>query len=297
MTVADNDDVRRLIELAKSEDLGTGDVTTALTANATEPAAFHLLAKQAGVFAGLEIASVVLNAFDPAMTIEWTDVGCDGGRIESVPTELATIRGPLGQILSAERVVLNFLQRLSGVATLTRSFVDAVAGTDAQIYDTRKTTPGWRQLDKYAVRCGGGQNHRIGLYDAILIKDNHLCGIEPSRLAAAVFEMLSRLDTSKIKPAFVEVEARSTAQVDQFCKVVGIDVILLDNFSLDDLARSVSIRNDCGLKGKVNLEASGGITLQTVRAVAETGVERISVGAITHSAAALDLSMERVAGD
>ena len=295
MTVADNDDVRRLIELAKSEDLGTGDVTTALTANATEPAAFHLLAKQAGVFAGRVIAPVVLNAFDPAMTIEWTDAGCDGGRIDSLPTTLATIRGPLGQLLSAERVVLNFMQRLSGVATLTRAYVDAIAGTDAQIYDTRKTTPGWRQLDKYAVRCGGGRNHRIGLYDAVLIKDNHLAGVDTARLAAVVFEMLNRLDTSKIKPSFVEVEAQSTVQVDQFCKVVGIDAILLDNFSLDDLARSVSIRNDCGLKGKVSLEASGGITLRTVRAVAETGVDRISVGAITHSATALDFCMERVA--
>ncbi|MCH7592481.1 MAG: carboxylating nicotinate-nucleotide diphosphorylase [Planctomycetes bacterium] len=294
MTLGDHDDIRRLIELAKDEDLGTGDLTSALTIDSHEASAFRVVAKQTGVFAGREIAPAVVRAYDPSIEITWTDAGRDGARIESIPTELATIRGPLAQVLAAERAVLNFLQRLSGVATLTRTYVDAVAGTTATICDTRKTTPGWRQLDKYAVRCGGGTNHRFGLYDAVLIKDNHLTGIEPSRMASAVFDMLNRLDRSRVKPTFIEVEAQTLAQVEELCKVVGIDVILVDNSSLDQLRQAVAIRNANALEGTVQLEASGGITLGTVRAVAETGVERISIGALTHSAPALDLSLERV---
>ena len=294
MTLEDHHDVRRLIELAKTEDLGAGDITSALMINPHEASAFRVLAKQQGVFAGREIASAVLRAYDPSIEISWSDAGCDGARIESIPIELATIRGPLAAVLAAERVLLNFLQRLSGVATLTRAYVDAVAGTKATIHDTRKTTPGWRQLDKYAVRCGGGTNHRFGLYDAVLIKDNHLIGIETSRLASAVFEMLNRLAGAEVKPTFVEVEARALAQVEALCKVVGIDVILVDNFSIDQLRQAVEIRNTSGLEGKLQLEASGGITLATVREVAETGVERISVGALTHSAPSLDLSLERI---
>ena len=209
------------------------------------------------------------------------------------------VRGPAGAVLSAERVLLNFLQRLCGIATLTRRFVDAVAGTEAAIFDTRKTTPGWRKLEKYAVRCGGGCNHRQGLFDAVLIKDNHLA-VRPRvetgapGLAGVVFEMLNRLDAGGAKPTFVQVEADSLAQVEELLKVVGLEAILLDNFSLEDLRKAVGLRDGCGLRGKVELEASGGITLDTVRTVADTGVDRISVGAITHSAAALDLSMERV---
>ncbi len=293
MSITRNESLRRLIELAKREDLGDGDLTTSLMSDAQAPGTFRLIAKQTGVFAGREIAPAVLSAYEPAIEIEWSRVGCDGCLIDAVPTELATFRGPLSDVLAAERVLLNFLQHLSGIATLTRSFVDAVAGTAAKIYDTRKTTPGWRDLEKYAVRCGGGENHRLGLYDAILIKDNHLTGVATSRLAGVVFDMLNGLDLSKVNPAFVEVEARCTAQVEALCKVVGIDVILLDNFSLDELHKAVGIRDHAGLKGKMGLEASGGITLATVRKVAETGVERISVGAITHSAAALDLSLER----
>ncbi len=289
-----NDDPQHLVELAKAEDLGTGDVTTRLMEDPRQPAVFRLVAKELGVFAGREVAPAVLSAYDPSIKIEWTSHAVDGGRMGQVPVHLAIVRGPLGAILSAERVMLNFLQRLSGVATLTSKFVDAVAGTTAQILDTRKTTPGWRKLEKYAVRCGGGHNHREGLYDAVLIKDNHLAGIEPEGLASAVFDMLNRLHDSGVQPAFVEVEADTLDQVEQLLKVVGIDVILLDNFSLDDLRRAVELRDGCGLSGKIALEASGGITLETVRAVAETGVERISVGALTHSAIALDISMERV---
>jgi len=294
MSVADDEAVRRLIELAKSEDFGTGDISSSLLEDPQQRATFQLLVKQRGVFAGREIAAAVLAAYGTSVEVEWTASGVDGGRIDSVPTHLATVRGPLGTILSAERVLLNFLQRLCGVATLTRAFVDAVAGTNAAIYDTRKTIPGWRRLEKYAVRCGGGNNHRMGLFDAVLIKDNHLSGIETPRLAHAVFEWLSRLSLRDIKPQFVEIEADGIEQVEQLLKVVGIDAILLDNFPLDQLREAVALRDGEGLRGKVALEASGGITLQTVRAVAETGVDRISVGALTHSAPALDLSLDRI---
>ncbi len=172
--------------------------------------------------------------------------------------------------------------------------MDAEAGTNAQNFDTRKTTPGWRTLEKYAVRCGGGTNHRQGLFDAVLIKDNHLSVVERRRLAGTIFDMLNRLATSDAKPAMIEIEAGSLAEVEHLLRVLGIDAILLDNFSLDELREAVKLRKDCGLSDKIALEASGGIHLNNVRDVALTGVDRISVGALTHSAAALDLSMERV---
>ena len=294
MGVADEAGLAELIAMARREDMGGGDVSSALLADPRQAATFHLAAKQRGVFAGRAIAPAVLAVYDQSLKIEWTPLGVDGQIIGALPAHLATVLGPLGTMLSAERVLLNFLQRLSGVATLTRRYVEAVAGTSASIYDTRKTIPGWRSLEKYAVRCGGGINHRQGLYDAVLIKDNHLAGIEPERLAAAVFEMLNRRSTGAPKPSFVEVEADTLAQAEQLLKVVGIDVILLDNFPPDALREAVALRDRAGLRGKVALEASGGVNLGTIRAIAETGVERISVGAITHSAAALDLSMERV---
>lgn len=308
MSIADDPAVASLITLAKAEDFGDGDVTACLLADGDAPARFRLVVRSAGVLAGVEIAAVVLHAYDPAIRIDWLEAGRDGAVIQDPPTDVADITGPLGSILAAERVLLNFLQRLSGVATLTRSYVDAVAGTRARIFDTRKTTPGWRGLEKYAVRCGGGCNHRLGLHDAVLIKDNHLAGVPAPRLAATVFEMLNRLEAAAgwhaaprrdpqvppSRPAFVEVEADDLAQVEQLLKVVGIDVVLLDNFSFGDLAAAVRLRDGLGLAGQVELEASGGITLETVRAVAETGVERISVGALTHSARALDLALERI---
>lgn len=296
MSIVNDENLLRIIELAKSEDLGTGDVTAGLLVDPYEQASFRLIARQTGLFAGREVAPVVLRAYDPQIKIEWTTGAVDGGRLEEAPIELATIRGPIGVILSAERVLLNFLQRLAGVATLTKAYVDAIAGTKAAIYDTRKTTPGWRMLEKYAVRCGGGHNHRQGLFDAVLIKDNHLAGVETNRLAATVFEMLNRLEAGagEARPAFVEVEADTLAQVAELLKVVGIDVILLDNFSIDEMGNAVALRDSRGLAGKVAIEASGGITLDTVRSVARTGVDRISVGALTHSATAMDLSLERV---
>ena len=294
MSILDDNDVSRLIELARREDLGAGDLSTGLLPDPGGAATFRLIAKQPGVFAGREVAPAVLRAYDPGIAVDWTELGSDGTRFDDLPAELATIHGPVGPILSAERVLLNFLQRLCGIATLTRAYVDAIAGTGATILDTRKTTPGWRKLEKYAVRCGGGRNHREGLFDAVLIKDNHLAGVQTPQLAEHVFDLLNRLEAPRAKPTFVEVEADTLAQVEELLKVVGIDVILIDNFSLEDMRRAVTVRNKAGLSGKVALEASGGITLDTVRGVAETGVDRISVGAITHSPTALDLSMERV---
>ena len=294
MNLEITDAIRQLIGMAKDEDLGPGDLSAGLLPDPGEGAAFRLLAKRPGVFAGRAIAGEILSAYDASTKIAWTAHGVDGRSIEGPSTELATIRGPLGAVLSAERVLLNFLQRLSGIAGETRRYVEAVADTGATIFDTRKTTPGWRALEKYAVRCGGGENHRQGLYDAVLIKDNHLAGVEPGRLAGAVFEMLDQLSAARRQPTFVMVEADTIEQVEELFKVVGIDVILLDNFSLKQLIRAVELRQSRGLTNKVAFEASGGVTLETVRAVAETGVERISVGAITHSAPAYDLSLERV---
>jgi len=306
----DFDVLTPLIAAARQEDLGHGDISTALLPDPDRAAAFELVARKPCVFAGREVTSAILAAYDPAVEIRWRDHAEDGAPIDNrqstiddhslhfAPVALATISGPLRSILAAERVFLNFLQRLCGIATATRAFVGAVAGTRAEVYDTRKTTPGWRSLEKYAVRCGGGRNHRKGLYDAVLIKDNHLHGVPIRRLASAVFEMLNRLPAMGAKPGgtspFVEIEAESLDQVEELFKVTGIDAILLDNFSVEHLRAAVRLRESYGLAGKIIFEASGGITLNHVRAVAETGVERISVGAITHSVPAVDLSLERV---
>lgn len=293
MDPAFNESVAQLIALARKEDVGQGDVTTALMAEPDAPARFQLVAKQKCVLAGVELVPQILASFDADIRIEWSTAARDGASIAAVPNTLGVLSGRLGAILTAERTTLNFFQRLCGIATLTRRFVDAVAGTGAKIYDTRKTIPGWRSLEKYAVRCGGGNNHRLGLFDAVLIKDNHLAGVGESRLAATVFDMLNRLSSLRTKPAFVEVEATSVGQVRELCKVIGIDVILLDNFSLAEVREAVAWRSEAGLEDRIAFEVSGGVHLDTVRAIAETGVERISVGAITHSAVAVDLCLDR----
>ncbi|MFQ5489347.1 MAG: carboxylating nicotinate-nucleotide diphosphorylase, partial [Phycisphaerae bacterium] len=285
------DRVRVLAEMARAEDLGRrGDITSPLMEGPRKAGAFRLVARQPGVLAGRPLGAQIVDVFDSAVAVHWDDSVADGCPFEPGQV-LAWLEGPKGSILSLERVFLNFMQRLCGVATATRLYVDAVAGTGARIFDTRKTIPAWRLLDKYAVRCGGGCNHRMGLHDAVLIKDNHLAGVAPADLAGAVFAMLNRAASLEPAPALVEVEADTLEQVEQLCKVVGIDVLLLDNFSLDDLRRAVAMRDKLGLKGKVALEASGGVTLEAVRGIAETGVDRISVGAITHSAPAVDLAL------
>jgi nicotinate-nucleotide pyrophosphorylase (carboxylating) len=290
----DRDQFRRLVELARDEDLGPhGDITTRLLPPLALDAVgnWHLTARQAGRFAGVHLVPLLLESLAPRISVEWLGPKNPRGDVE--PGEkIALFSGLACQMLAAERILLNFLQHLSGVATLTTRYVTAVAGTHAKIFDTRKTMPGMRSLEKYAVRCGGGHNHRTGLYDAVLLKDNHLATIPTGRLAHAVFEMLGRLETLPSKPAFVEVECDGLDQFAELLKVVGIDVILLDNFATTDLRDAVAMRDRAGLRGKVELEASGGITLDSVRAIANTGVERIAVGAITHSAPILDLGLD-----
>ncbi len=245
--------------------------------------------RQAGVFSGRVLLEMIDALYGGPLKVE---IHIEDGRPLAVGTRIATLTGSLKLLLGIERTLLNFLERLCGVATLTRAYVDAVAGTEAKILDTRKTLPGWRVLDKYAVRCGGGHNHRMGLHDAILVKDNHLAGIPLCDLAATAAEMARRKDRLIIEPDFVEFEVDTLEQYDALLTVAGIDVILLDNLAPEQLREAVRRRDAAGLRGKLALEASGGINLQTVAAVAATGVDRISVGAITHSAPALDLGMD-----
>ncbi len=283
-----------LVDLALREDLARrGDITVQIAALPDQPQRYALTAKQQGLFVGQALLAFLLHQLAPAARL-----GQMGDRPDALPVtpgrQIALIESPPKQMLPAERTLLNFLGRLSGVATLTARYVAAVAGTAAKIYDTRKTIPGWRQLDKYAVRSAGGCNHRMGLYDAILLKDNHLAGLAIDQLAPRVADMVRRARQLKPAPAFIEVEVDDLDQLAKLLPVTGIDVILLDNFSLSDLARAVHMRNDAGLADRLELEASGNITLENVRAVAETGLERISIGALTHSAPALDLSLEAI---
>lgn len=274
---------RRLVDLALAEDLGTtGDRTTLATIPAESTARAAFVARRPGVVAGLPAAAAVCRAVDPALT--FAPSAPDGSRVDRGAT-LATVSGPLRSILSAERTALNFLQRLSGVATLTRKFVDAVAGTGARVLDTRKTTPGWRLLEKYAVRCGGGANHRVGLYDGILIKDNHLAGLGGD-VRRAVELARSHPGNAGLP---VEVEVDTLAQLEH-ALAARADIVLLDNMDLDQLRRAVA-RRDAAAPG-VLLEASGGVNLDTVAGIAATGVDRISVGAVTHSAPALDIALD-----
>ncbi|MCK6484150.1 MAG: carboxylating nicotinate-nucleotide diphosphorylase [Phycisphaerae bacterium] len=289
---------KALVQLARDEDLGAhGDLTGALLPEwlRNTDGRWALRLREAGRFCGRPLLHPLLAELAPEVAIDWLDAGEETTDVPG-DTIVARLSGRADQMLAAERTLLNFFQRLGGVATHTSRFVRRVAGAHVKIYDTRKTIPGWRDLDKYAVRCGGGHSHRRGLHDAVLIKDNHLAGVAIERIAHTVFEMLGALD--RIAPTaarFVEVEADSLAQLDELLKVVGIDVILLDNFSLADLAEAVRRRDRAGLRGKVELEASGGVALETVGDVAATGVDRIAIGALTHSAPALDIGLDAIA--
>jgi nicotinate-nucleotide pyrophosphorylase (carboxylating) len=274
---------RRLVELALAEDLGpAGDRTSisVIPAAACGKAAF--VARSGGVIAGLPAVELVAAAVSAELSVEATIA--DGTRV-GPKSVIATLAGPLRAVLVAERTALNFLQRLSGIATLTRRYVDAVADTRAQILDTRKTTPGWRLLEKYAVRAGGGHNHRVGLYDGILIKDNHLAGLG-GEVRKAV-RLARSLPANAGLPVEVEVDS-----LDQLAHALAEkpEIVLLDNMWPDQLRRAVAMRNQTS--PTTRLEASGGVTLETVRAIAETGVDRISVGAMTHSAPALDIALD-----
>jgi nicotinate-nucleotide pyrophosphorylase (carboxylating) len=269
--------IEPVVRAALAEDLGrAGDITSAATIDADARLTATFASRKAGAIAGLACARIAVLTLDPAASFE--SIAADGEQRQAGP--LAKVSANARALLSAERVALNLLGRLSGVATLTRAYVDAVAGTGAVITDTRKTTPGLRALEKYAVRCGGGVNHRFGLDDAILIKDNHVAA------AGGVGAAIRRAKAAAGHLVKVECEVDSLAQLDQ-ALAEAPDVIMLDNFSLADLAAAVA-----RVAGKVTLEASGGVNLETVRAIAETGVDVISVGALTHSAPALDIGLD-----
>ena len=272
-----------LIRLALAEDFGaTGDRTSLATIPETTRAKAAFVARGVGVVAGLPVAALVCSAVNPELA--FVPIVPDGTPTER-GTALATLEGPLHAILGAERTALNFLQRLSGVASLTRKYVDATSGFRARVLDTRKTTPGWRLLEKYAVRAGGGTNHRIGLYDGILIKDNHIAG-----LAGDVRKAVEAARTYPGNAGLsVEVEVDTLAQLEH-ALAVRADIVLLDNMSLADLRTAVARRD--AVNPATLLEASGGVTLTTVRDIASTGVDRISVGALTHSAPALDIGLD-----
>jgi nicotinate-nucleotide pyrophosphorylase (carboxylating) len=276
---------RRLIELALAEDLGTaGDLTSQAVLPEELEGRAVFVARAAGTVAGLPVAGMVLQAV--SSRLDFQPLVADGTAV--LPGQrLAAASGPLRALLAAERTALNFLQRLSGIATRTRQFVAAVGGTKAQILDTRKTTPGWRLLEKYAVRCGGGRNHRLGLFDGILIKDNHLAALGggPGAIRRAVAAARDRMRDAV--PLEVEVDHLDQLEEALACRP---DIVLLDNMDLDELREAVR-RRDRAAPG-VLLEASGGVTLENVAALAATGVDRISVGGLTHSAVALDIALD-----
>ena len=285
----------RLIELALREDFGEGvsvydrDPTSAWCYRQSfNEGVARIVARQSGIVAGLPAAALVCGAHDPALCFE--TLVSDGHPVKPGDV-LARMRGRMSSIFGIERVTLNFLQHLSGIATLTGLFVQAVAGLPSQILDTRKTIPGWRLLAKYAVRQGGGHNHRMGLYDGILIKDNHLAYCLPrfNGSIAALVRFICQ-EVSKFCPGLpVEIEVDSLPQLDEALPECP-SIVLLDNMSLDQLREAVRRRD--AVAPTVLLEASGGVTLQTVRGIAETGVDRISVGALTHSAPALDIALD-----
>jgi len=317
------DDWQAILAVAFREDLGhAGDLTTDALVAPDAPGRAAVVARKAGVVAGTPGVPLTLERFDPQL--RWRSECQDGDALRP-GQRLGIIEGPARGILSAERILLNFLGRLSGIATLTRRYVEAVEGTRAKIYDTRKTTPGWRRLEKYAVRCGGGENHRMGLYDAILIKDNHLAlgaaspdsggGVagpqksDPRKYGPAeaiarakryVAKLAKKRSASPSRsakagtapsggPAIVEIEVDTLDQLDAVLPA-GPDGVLLDNFSVANLRAAVTWRDS--VAPSVFLEASGGVNLDTVREIALTGIDRISVGALSHSAAWLDIGMD-----
>ncbi|HYA13978.1 MAG TPA: carboxylating nicotinate-nucleotide diphosphorylase [Syntrophales bacterium] len=269
--------IHRLIQSALEEDIGTGDITTTSVLAGEEMGKAKAFAKANIVVAGIDVFREVFIFLDKSIQFS---SHCEDGRAVKKGGILAEISGNLGSILTAERVALNFFQRMCGIATLTRQYVDEVKGTPAKILDTRKTVPGLRCLDKYAVRIGGGTNHRYGLYDGVLIKDNHIAA------AGSISKALSRVRARIPHTLKVEVEVKNLQEVEE-ALVAGADVIMLDNMTDEDMKKAVAIVNR-----KVPLEASGNVTLANVRKIAETGVDFISVGALTHSAPASDISLK-----
>ncbi|OYD17375.1 nicotinate-nucleotide diphosphorylase (carboxylating) [candidate division WOR-3 bacterium JGI_Cruoil_03_51_56] len=266
--------IRQLIRTALAEDLGKGDITSQLTVPALHKSSGLVIARSSGTLAGIGVCAKVFRAVDA--TLKFKALKADGAEFKN-GSILASVTGRTRSILTAERTALNFLQRLTGIATLTHQFVQTARGTKVTILDTRKTTPGWRRLEKYAVRCGGAKNHRFGLYDMILIKDNHIAA------AGSVTAALNRCRGKKLP---VEVEVKNLAEFREALKA-GAQRIMLDNMNIAQIRRAVAIA-----KHQVKLEVSGRMNLGRVRSVAQTGVDYISVGALTHSAPALDIALE-----
>ena len=266
----------RLIEQALHEDIHTGDITTQAVVPGRRPASARLIAKEPLVLAGIHVAEMVFRKLDPSVTfVARIPEGSSAGKGDV----LATIEGNASDLLMAERVALNLLQRMSGIATLTSRYVEAVSGTKARIVDTRKTTPGLREIEKYAVRVGGGVNHRTGLYDGVLIKENHIAA------AGGIAEAVSRARAYIPHTLKIEIETETRSQVEE-ALAAGADIIMLDNMDCGAMRDCVAL-----IAGRALVEASGGVNLDSVRAIAETGVDIISIGALTHSPRAMDISM------
>lgn len=283
MNTTEHGRIHQIIEDALREDAGMGDITGEATIAADAPGVAEFLCKEAGTIAGLDVAGLVFQFCDPSATF---GPRYEDGAVVPAGEVIAVVRGSARGLLKAERTALNLLQRMSGIATVTRRYVDAVKGTRARITDTRKTVPGLRVLDKAAVRAGGGVNHRFGLDDMVLIKDNHIAA------AGGVTEAVRRCNAYLTTHALripVEVETTSLEQVREALACTGITRIMLDNFPLTAMREAVLL-----IDRRVEVEASGGITLETIRPVAETGVDLISVGALTHSVRALDISLDFV---
>ncbi|CAJ1004572.1 MULTISPECIES: carboxylating nicotinate-nucleotide diphosphorylase [Bacillales] len=270
-------ELQRKIEEWLQEDIGFGDVTTMSTIPETAQGVGILYAKEAGVIAGLPVAQLVFETVDP--TLSFTALVKEGARVEK-GEQIAEVSGSVRSILSGERLALNLLQRLSGIATRTSEYAQAVSGTKARVVDTRKTTPGLRMLEKYAVRVGGGHNHRYALYDAVMIKDNHIKG------AGGIAQAVASARAAVPHTMTIEVETETLDQVQEALDA-GADIIMLDNMPLDVMKQAVTL-----IGGRAVVEASGGVTLDTIRSIAETGVDVISVGALTHSVKALDISLD-----
>ncbi len=281
---------RPLIQMAIEEDLGRGDVTSELLFKENAIDRANIISREEIVICGVEVVREILKCYDERLKLK---ISINDGEPAHVGSKIATITGPLRSMLTAERVMLNFLQRLSGIATTTRKYVRAIQGTKAKIYDTRKTMPGWRILEKYAVRCGGGYNHRLGLYDGVLIKDNHLAQLGRN-FQPKLRKIICQAKKQKgVRFIAVEVD-HVDDQLNYVLKIPGIDIVLLDNMGQWQLKHAVDMRNKmCGRNKKPLLEASGNVTLSNVSAIAQCGIDRIAVGAITHSARAVDIGLDR----
>jgi nicotinate-nucleotide pyrophosphorylase (carboxylating) len=277
-----------LIRIAKEEDLGPDglDVTSELFVSSDIQGEASVVARQHGRLAGVALLAAVAQAYDQTIHVDIKTP--DGARVEPAQV-VAVMSGPMRSILAAERVALNLISHLSGVATLTSLYVQEVSGTQARVYDTRKTLPGLRGLQKYAVACGGGATHRMGLYDAVLLKDNHLAHVGSAGLGAAVTDAVKRSRAAYPHIKFVMVEVDTLDQLDAVL-TTGVDIVLLDNMTMDQLKQAVNMRD--AEESGVELEASGGVTLKTIGEIAKSGVDRISVGALTHSAPALDMGLD-----